>query len=96
MRLTSQQADTIKRLVKKTFGQPADVYVFGSRVDDRARGGDIDLYIDAKSKRPPLRSKLHLTSLLQMELGEQRFDIVLAKDPTRAIEIEARATGVRL
>lgn len=96
MRLTEQQTDTIKRLVKRTFGQPADVYLFGSRADDHARGGDIDLYIDAKDHQAPLSSKLHLASLLQMELGEQRFDIVLAKDPDRAIEVEARATGVRL
>lgn len=96
MRLTTAQISTIKRLAKQTFGQPAEVYLFGSRVDDQVRGGDIDIYIDTDARQSLLRKKLRLTSLLQMELGEQRFDIVVRQNPERAIEFKARTRGVHL
>lgn len=100
MRITQQQADTVKRLAKQMFGQPADVYLFGNRVNDAARGGDIDLYVEPSAcslkGRSGLHEKLRLASLLQMELGEQKFDIVVAQDPQRAIKAEARSKGIRL
>lgn len=100
MRITQHQADTIKRLVKRTFGVRANVYLFGSRVNDDARGGDIDLYVERTAgeldSRSGFQEKLRLASLLQRELGEQKFDIIVAQNPRRAIEVEARTKGVRL
>ena len=43
MRLTDQQHAIIRTTVTETFGSEADVWLFGSRVDDAKRGGDIDL-----------------------------------------------------
>lgn len=43
MRLTGQQRTIIRATVAETFGAGADVWLFGSRVDDNKRGGDIDL-----------------------------------------------------
>ncbi len=45
MRLTAQQQATIKDGVRSLFSSPVEVFLFGSRVDDSAKGGDIDLLI---------------------------------------------------
>lgn len=41
MRLTDQQHATIRSIATETFGAGAGVWLFGSRVDDSKRGGDI-------------------------------------------------------
>ena len=45
MRLTPPQIDAIIQTVSRLTGGTAEVFLFGSRLDDRARGGDIDLLI---------------------------------------------------
>ncbi len=44
MRLSSRLQDLINTAVKESFGN-VNVYLFGSRVDDFKKGGDIDLAI---------------------------------------------------
>ncbi len=46
MRLTKRVIKIIEDSIKKSFAN-VDVYLFGSRVDDSKRGGDIDLAIDS-------------------------------------------------
>jgi predicted nucleotidyltransferase len=43
MRLSSFEIASIVELVKKHFANNAEVYLFGSRVNDELKGGDIDL-----------------------------------------------------
>lgn len=47
MRLTAQQTDQILLTVRRHFGADARVAVFGSRLNDAARGGDVDLLVEA-------------------------------------------------
>jgi predicted nucleotidyltransferase len=46
MRLTTQQATEIRDLVNRVAGMPVAVRVFGSRLDDHAKGGDLDLLVE--------------------------------------------------
>jgi predicted nucleotidyltransferase len=97
MRLTGEQRQTIREEVKRHFGGQAHAYLFGSRVRDDLRGGDIDLYIEADaSPEEALSRELKLYAALQRRLGEQRIDIVVhrADAPLRPIDLEARRTGV--
>jgi predicted nucleotidyltransferase len=45
MRLTENQVAAIRQAVADTFGAGAQVWLFGSRVDDNKRGGDINLLV---------------------------------------------------
>lgn len=99
MRLTRQQSATIRRGVRAIFGPDAKVWLFGSRVDDQRRGGDIDLYIEAACEPKELLDlENRLYAFLQRSLGEQRIDIVArstASSP-RPVHEQAKRTGIRL
>ena len=47
MRLSADQIEAIKQETAHFFGADARVWLFGSRVDDTARGGDVDLYVQS-------------------------------------------------
>jgi predicted nucleotidyltransferase len=98
MRLLDSEIELIKSSFKEVF-EDGYIYLFGSRVDDSSRGGDIDLFIIPKHKLPIdklLDKKSKFRLLLEDRLGEQSIDIVISKDISRAIEIEALSKGVRL
>lgn len=45
MRLKPEQTEFIKATVAQYFGADARTWLFGSRVDDAKRGGDVDLFV---------------------------------------------------
>lgn len=45
MRLSPDQIQSIRYAATATFGQGTAVWLFGSRVDDTKKGGDIDLLV---------------------------------------------------
>lgn len=97
MRLTPEEVTAIKAAVQQAFGRQARVWLFGSRVDDSKKGGDIDLLVEApEGCAGLLDKKLQVLSTLMLALGEQKIDLVLARDPSRLIEQEARTKGIEL
>lgn len=46
MRLTDEQIEAIRRLAIQLAGDQVRVRVFGSRLDDAARGGDLDIMLE--------------------------------------------------
>ena len=46
MRLTSEQIQAIRTGVAQVAGQSAKGWLFGSRLHDQARGGDVDLLLE--------------------------------------------------
>jgi len=99
MRLLPNQARTIRETAEATFGPGTRVLLFGSRIDDHLRGGDIDLLVEVDhpvSNRAAAAARL--AAELQIALGDQRIDIILV-DPNsnpRPIHTAARRTGVPL
>jgi predicted nucleotidyltransferase len=77
MRLTPREADIIKRSVLK-HAPDAQVFLFGSRVDDAARGGDIDVLVITQFN--DLETKLKVKAEFFKSLDEQKIDLVLAQD----------------
>ena len=99
MRLTTKQIAVIKQKTALIFGDDAQVYLFGSRIDDNAKGGDIDLFIDlAKEIENPVAKTIRLTGVLQQEIGMQKIDIIfhaLSYD-WLPIHSEAKERGILL
>jgi predicted nucleotidyltransferase len=76
MRLTPQTREIIRTTTHEVFGATARVRLFGSRVDDNLRGGDIDLLVELPSHQADSRKKsLALAARLQMRLGDQPIDM---------------------
>jgi len=102
MRLNPTEINAIRNCVGEVFGPETPVWLFGSRVDDRQRGGDIDLFLETTLDiEERLRRRFRLLGQLQRLLGEQRIDLVLAdpndpQDSGRLVVREAKANGVRL
>ncbi|MGD0958605.1 MAG: nucleotidyltransferase domain-containing protein [Methylomonas sp.] len=68
MRLTKQQTQTIIETVTRLAGTGAVVHVFGSRIDDQAKGGDIDLLIETDQKLS-LIQRAQIKMELESQLG---------------------------
>ena len=88
----------IKDEVKSCFGPSARAVLFGSRIDDRKRGGDIDLLIQPRqSLDDAFRRKVEFLVHLKSRIGDQRIDVVVASpDDDRPVVRIAEAEGVEL
>jgi predicted nucleotidyltransferase len=93
MRLKDTEQVAILSTVK-CLDKNARVYLFGSRVDDTKKGGDIDLLVisDSLTRDDKRTIKIKLYELL----GEQKIDIVLAADDSDPFVKLALETGVEL
>lgn len=92
MRLTTEQQATIKQLADDVFGLGIRVSLFGSRLDDSVRGGDIDLLITSdKIIENKVHKSLKLTARLQMSLGDQPIDVLVIDPETKLNPIHKHA-----
>ncbi|MDO9011302.1 MAG: nucleotidyltransferase domain-containing protein [Gallionella sp.] len=101
MRLSEQQCSIIREAAAENFGATANVWLFGSRVDDAARGGDIDLYIETATDNADeiIEAKLRFLVALYKKLGEQKIDVVIRRPGFKEnlpIYQVAKQTGVKL
>lgn len=98
MRLTQEQINDIVRLTHQHIHPQARIWLFGSRTDDNARGGDIDLYIETPPLDDPGLAKIHLRLALEDVWGECKVDLVLHQqnNPELPIHVIARTEGVQL
>ncbi len=96
MRLSTHYREVIKNAAKEVFGEDAQIFLFGSRVDDAKLGGDIDLYIKTPDKTNLQRKKSKFIAALYKKIGEQKIDVVFDEDETRPIEQEAVKWGIAL
>jgi Nucleotidyltransferase domain. len=99
MRLTPCYRETIKEVAKNVFGDNASVWLFGSRLDDTAKGGDIDVLIKLETPTPDkVLLAVRYNALLQMKLGLQKIDVLVIDPSTelKPIHQYALADAVRL
>ena len=95
MRLSKYYIDSIKSVFTSVFGT-GEIYLFGSRVDDSKKGGDIDLYIEVKDKENLFDKKIKFLSKLKQKIEDQKIDVVFNEDSSRLIEREAKKWAVVL
>ena len=76
------------------FDPEAKIYLFGSRADDRQKGGDIDILVF--SNRLKFKDKLKIKAVLFETMEDQKIDLVIAKDSNDPFVKIALEKGVRL
>lgn len=96
MRLSDKYHEIIVQKAKEIFGELTKIYLFGSRVDDEKRGGDIDLYLIPDVFDDVYNKKIDYLVALDLALGEQKIDVVIAKNSDRLIDVVALRDGVLL
>jgi predicted nucleotidyltransferase len=99
MRLSAAEVKIIVDTVRDALGSGASVRLFGSRLDDRMRGGDIDLAVEAdRVVERREESRALLAARLQRRLNGRAVDVLLIDPMTARTGIRARALseGIRL
>jgi predicted nucleotidyltransferase len=88
MRLTSEEARALCAAVEPYLGaQRAVLYLYGSRVDDQRRGGDIDLVLVAEEP-PSLREQSHhIVAEMKERLGARRCDFAIIDAGSAASDV---------
>lgn len=79
MRLTAEEVLVIKRAAVDAFGAEAVIRLFGSRVDDTRKGGDIDLHIELPDRRIGAAAEIPFRRTLWRQLDMLDIDVVIAE-----------------
>ncbi len=74
MRLEREKAEFLKKLIKD-FLPDAKVFLFGSRVYDNKKGGDIDILV-LSNKKLNFNQRTKIEYEFFKKFGEQKLDIV--------------------
>ena len=97
MRISSTTVAKLKRAIHLSFGK-VPVYLFGSREDDNAVGGDIDIAIDSQLNREIFAQKRVLlkTELVKMGFTEISVDVVPYYPKDELLAQAIQKTAIRL
>ena len=78
MRLTPAQIDTIKSTAQAVLSEGVQVTLFGSRVNDAANGGDVDLMIEVSQALPePALVSARIAGRVSRAMHEHKVDVLL-------------------
>jgi predicted nucleotidyltransferase len=99
VRLSAGEIDVIRATVHRLLGDGVRIRIFGSRARLDEKGGDIDILVETDRKLAErVANACRLTSQLQLQLGDQKIDVIIIDPETREQPIHqiARQTGVIL
>mgnify|MGYP003067501702 CR=1 FL=1 len=94
MRLSKKEIQVILRVAKEIYGEGVEIYLFGSRINDEKKGGDIDLLVRGSSERKGVLA-IRMLARLKYFLGDQKIDIIGDHEDS-PVAREALMTGIRL
>lgn len=102
MRLQAKEVDAIAQAARNTFAPGAEVFLFGSRLRDEMRGGDIDLLVETPetmSQTELVQRRTRFVADIYRLLDEQRIDVIITargqQDP-RSVVMTATREGRKL
>ena len=80
------------KAIKEVF-ENKKVYLFGSRLDDNLKGGDIDLFVDEELSLKDLRK---LKVKLLNKIGLQKIDLISKSQASEILKDEIAKKGICL
>ncbi len=99
MRLAPEQIKLIKQLIAEIAGDGVSVRVFGSRIDDSQRGGDLDILLElpCASKNPAWLAARVSAKISRIMLG-RKVDVLITAPNLKELPIHkhAKSTGVQI
>lgn len=99
MRISQEVLNVIKKVVKDNFGDDAEIFIFGSRVDDNKKGGDIDIYVETVLRQDEIiRAKIKSLVEFDKLLGERKIDIIAKSKNSKdnIIHKIAKSSGIKI
>jgi len=93
MRLKDEEKQVILQTIH-SIDPNAKIYLFGSRVNDSDKGGDIDLLVF--SRKISYGDKLTVKKNIFSVLEEQKIDLILTKDGSEPFVRMVLEQGVQL
>jgi len=88
MRLHPHEIEAIRAAVREVFGPAATIRLFGSRVRDDLRGGDIDLLVEVEPGQASIANEQRLRDRIAPAVEDLRTDIVLHERGTAFTPLE--------
>ncbi|RZI46409.1 nucleotidyltransferase domain-containing protein [Candidatus Finniella inopinata] len=98
-RLSSSEHEKICDAFKKVFAPDDQLWLFGSKVNLSAKGGDIDLYVETEfDVSKVVQLELQFSKELFYRLDDRKIDVVIRyKDAPETLIFQiAKKTGVRM
>jgi len=96
MRLGNRLKQCIKKCALLSFGD-VDIYLFGSRVDDKKKGGDIDLAIDMVVSNCQFRQyKIQFMSALIRSGFDLKIDVVPYRTDDKLLRAEIEKSALKI
>jgi predicted nucleotidyltransferase len=78
MRLSPEHIQNIKSTAQAVLGEGVRVMLFGSRVDDQAKGGDVDLLIEVQQPlAEPALMSARIASRISRAMNGRKVDVLL-------------------
>ena len=99
MRLTDYQIQAIRQLACQVAGNQSRVRVFGSRLDDTAQGGDLDLMLELPEPVDnPALMAAQMSSQVSRVMHGRKVDVLLSAPNLKRLPIHEIAfkEGVEL
>ena len=99
MRISAEQSEGITIITAELAGDSAMVTLFGSRVDDSKRGGDVDLLVELPGVIDnPAWLAARLSARISRLMAGRQVDVLLSAPNLATLPIHrvAKSTGIRL
>jgi predicted nucleotidyltransferase len=79
VRLSTDEISTIKVAAQESFGDTVSVRLFGSRVHDDLKGGDIDLLIETADSEPDQQALSRFLDAVERATDEKKVDVLFIR-----------------
>jgi len=80
MRFKAEEKNKIIQYAKDFFGNEINLYLFGSRVYDNKKGGDIDLYLESENIID-MQTQIKFLTAIYKDITQRKVDL-LVKTPS--------------
>ena len=97
MRLKVEEKNKIIQYAKDFFGNEVSLYLFGSRVDDNKKGGDIDLFLESE-EIIDMQTQIKFLTAIYKDITQRKVDLLIKTPASKNLSIykTAKKEGILL